>query len=803
MAFRKSYTNYGTEAYPRPHDDIDPKVKMQPKWMLDWCKYIFGYGARSEFNSPYSRYDLIERNREYADGRQDPEQYLSRFYDEVSSRTGHPVGETDNQIGNNSFGGQSQLREGYLNVKKDILQVFPKYLSWLLGKYASLDHDVTAEARDLKSGAERQNMKWDRWYESTQRDFLDSFYASFSDQEAPKPDFIPETIEELELFESMGGFKLKYETALETIIGHSFDISNLDNTIKRKLIYDFICCNMAASQDYFDISDKKVKLRYLDIANLIIPWDVEDEYQNPEFYGYVRLYKASELRMHGFAEEKIRTFARQVAGYYGNHSWNYVERYESSQQGVHDNYAYNDYLIPVLECEWESVDTFYDTYRMNKEGQRLIHEENFEVGQERYDNDKFQNRKDRRIDKTNIKNRYQCKWVIDSDEIFSYGRTQDTIRKNNNVRSSIHVFRLQGSSMVERCKETLDQIQILWLKFQNAVAIAAPPGIAIEYDALTNISTGQGNQMFHPLQVLKIKSQTGNLIYKLTPMGFGLNPQSRSNAGKPFEELQGGMRGALAEFAEAFQTQISVIQQNTGINSVADASNPDPQQSVSGSEMAIAATNYVLRPLYNGYMDIKKHAAENMTNRIQMLVGDDPEVYKAYYPVLGKDLQTLKIAGKMAACDMGIHMEARPTEKMKADISEQIKIGMQVGKNGNASLNSSQGIMLLNMLENGTSLKLAYSMLSYYEKKSEEQRAQRESENIKQQGEEKRLNDQAKAQLDQAMESHKSKLKQDEIRVKEEETRKTNLAKHIQEMERLAQVEKLRISDNSGINQSI
>ena len=125
---RKLFGHYGTGIFPRPNDDIDPKNKDE-KWHLEWCRYIFGYGSREDNNTPYSRYDIIEENRAFADARQDPDQYLKRFHDDIWNRTGNPISQVDSGSGDTSLQGRSQRRAGYMNVKKDILPIFPKYLS--------------------------------------------------------------------------------------------------------------------------------------------------------------------------------------------------------------------------------------------------------------------------------------------------------------------------------------------------------------------------------------------------------------------------------------------------------------------------------------------------------------------------------------------------------------------------------------------------------------------------------------------------------------------------------------------------
>ncbi len=792
------FSHYSTGIFPRPADDIDPKNKNEA-WHMAWCQYILGYGSRESNLTPYSRQDYIRMLRSYAEGSQDPDQYYKRFYDE-SSLDSIPNSQTDYD-NDSSYQSRRNRREAFMNVNWQILPVFPKYLQLLLGKFSSMEHDITAEAIDLKSGEERENQKWDTWFETSQREFLEQFYASIGSEPQTSISFTPNNIEELELFDSMGGFKLKHEIAIEEIIEHSFNISNWSETVKRKMIEDLINVGICACKDYLDVRTKTVKTLYLDIERLIIPYKTEDEYDNPEFWGYMRLYRAAELRLRGIPEEQIRAYSKNVANHFGNNSWDEVERYQQKNPHLR---AYDDFHIPVMECEWDSVDTYYDQTRINSKGEQVIKEEFYDVGAKKFDNKIYQSRNKRSINRTDVKVKYKCNWIVDSNHIFGYGKVYDTQRTDGEVKSSVHAYRLAGKSILERCIVNLDNIQINWLKLQNAIAIAAPPGIAIEYDALTNISTGNGRDTFHPLDILRIRSQQGHILYKLTTMGTGTMLEGRGNAGRPIQELQGGFGAALNDALQAFQMDINMIQQNTGISSVADASNPDPTQPVAGSEMAIVATNNALRMIYNGYIGIKQSVAEVMAYKIQLLIQNDRSVYEKYFPIIGRTkLKTLSIADEMAASDYGIKIEARPTEEMKADIKEQIKIAMASGKNGIPLLKSSQGMMLMGMIESGTPLKLISSFLSYYENKEAENQEKIRQANIQEQGEQKRQSDAEAAQM--KLEEMQRKL-QGEIQleqIKGEEDRKTEDVKHRNKMEEIVATEEIRLSAQQNVPESI
>jgi hypothetical protein len=104
---------------------------------------------------------------------------------------------------------------------------------------------------------------------------------------------------------------------------------------------------------------------------------------------------------------------------------------------------------------------------------------------------------------------------------------------------------------------------------------------------------------------------------------------------RPIQELTGGIGPQLQEFITLFDLNLNFIRQLTGINEIADATTPDPNQSVGGAEMALAATNNALKPIYAGYIRLKELVARACAIRMQLLVRHDKKAYEGYIPVVG------------------------------------------------------------------------------------------------------------------------------------------------------------------------
>jgi hypothetical protein len=143
----------------------------------------------------------------------------------------------------------------------------------------------------------------------------------------------------------------------------------------------------------------------------------------------------------------------------------------------------------------------------------------------------------------------------------------------------------------------------------------------------------------------------------------------------------------LEEFVRLIDLNIGLIRDLTGINQIADASTPNPEQSVGGSELAVAATNNALRPIYSGYIRLKEFTARKCALRVQLLVKHDKKAYEGYMPVVGRvGVKMLSIGADSIDANYFIKLEARPTEAMKQEIRKAAIAAMQPSRDGHSAI---------------------------------------------------------------------------------------------------------------------
>jgi len=230
-----------------------------------------------------------------------------------------------------------------------------------------------------------------------------------------------------------------------------------------------------------------------------------------------------------------------------------------------------------------------------------------------------------------------------------------------------------------------------------------------------------------PLELLKMRKQNGDLIYKATTHKGQLNIPGGY---RPIQELQGGIGSQLDEFIKIFDLYINFIREVTGINQIADASTPNPEQSVGGSEMAIAATNNALRPIYSAYVTTKERVAKNACLRMQLLIKHNKKALEGYVPIVGRTgVQILSVGADVIDANYYIKYEAKPTEKRKETIRAAAIAAMQPDKDGTKSIELPDFLLIERMLENGN-LKYAEAFLNYRSKKNKEKQLQLQRENM-------------------------------------------------------------------------
>jgi hypothetical protein len=589
----------------------------------------------------------------------------------------------------------------------------PKFKHVIRGIFEEQDHSIVATAVDPNSINDKKKIILQKWFKARYKDAINRVRQMNGAE--PLDEWLPESVQELELYQTMGGLRLSKEMEIEQAISYSLYISDWSE-IKRKMIDDFTDINCAGVKDYTDPYTKKAKIRYVDPINLVIQYSRHWDHRNSEYAGEVIRESISNIRKNtDIDEDELRQLAQFYNGRAGNaniSSWGLDDLRVT--EGV---WKYDDFQIEIMDAEWFSVNSKFRTTRKNERGEEWTYDDEW---------GKYQDKSNRKTEVSKYKTVYRCKWVVGTDWVYDFGIQYDIPRPGKKeVELSYKFYKLPGRSIVSVSVPNLDQIQLTWLKLQNALAMSANAGIAVEYTSLQNMKLG--GEKFEPLDILSLRRDTGDLFYKLTTHTGRMNVPGGF---RPIQELQGGIGNQLQEFVTLFDLNMNFIRDLTGINQIADASSPDPNQSVGGSELAIAATSKALKPIYSGYIRLKELVARSCSIRIQNIVRNDPESYNVYVPVVGAaGVKLLEYDAENIDVDYHIKIQARPTEKRKEVILQAAMAAMQPDREGYVGIEYPEFLMVERFLEDGN-LKYAEYFLGYRSQKNKERQVKLQRENM-------------------------------------------------------------------------
>lgn len=263
--------SYANNRFGYPDDDLPAEMKNE-KWYLQYAKAFYASFMNNNTELSSDVYDDILLGRQYGAGRQSSDQYK------------------DILIGKKEIADAS--RKAWMNVNfKDIISVAPKFRRIIVGIFESQDHEIVCSAINEAANDEREEMKWQAWVKKQEGDFLKSVDA-YTGVKGNESEYEPASLEELELYASMGGFKLRTEVALEgalTFVDYESDWK----MIKQKIIGDAIDCGIMMVKDYTDIPTKRVLKRYVDPYNSFYTMDENNQVSK---FAEIRYYTMANIR---------------------------------------------------------------------------------------------------------------------------------------------------------------------------------------------------------------------------------------------------------------------------------------------------------------------------------------------------------------------------------------------------------------------------------------------------------------------------------------------------------------------------
>lgn len=723
-----------------PSDFIDPSLKKEKKYNLQYCKAGYDEHVKNvQLITSTRRSDFVE-NRLYAEGNQSNLKYKKpfTFKDETGKKP-----------------------YSFVDLDYTPVSILPGYRDIVISYLEKLEYDIDFAAIDPISDNTRNQEVYKIWADKMLSNIFQREQIQGQLTENPE-EVYPETKEELEIFKNTS-FKLKWEMAMKGIVDLDFYENNWPE-IRRKIYEDLFDNGLAGCREFTTKEGRHV-IRWSDVVNLYIRQTNDKECKNSNAIGEVIEMTLSDFVTQSegqFTEQEYMQIARSTNPQGGSTFYDYVDTSAIQNGGWLDWYTgkFGSQRVKIFDLTWFSFDRTYYEEKTNQAGVKMIYPKPFgykikdydytsemqpdgkmkyfrkeiggatppaEMSQNEWMNEVKQPKStDRKVTFKSKKMVYGGKWVVGTDFIYDYGLQYDLPRdpmpNGKETNLPFHIYRLTNKSIVERCKPFLDSFMLAWMRIQNAKARARPKGIKIELDALENMTIG--GKEFTPLQALAVYDQTGNIIYKGTGQ-FG-----EASRHSPVEEMQGGMGAEYAELINDLNFNIKMVQEVTGFNAIFLSSSPDPDQPVKTAQMAVQATNNALYPLQQALKNIHIRAVKSTMCRFQImskynkLKGFEHAISEPMRKIIEFDGDLLTHPDGISPINMGIKVITRPTEEQRANIERAAVEAMKtIDPSGEGAITYPDYLFIMRILDGGNS-RYAEAVLGHRIQKRKKERQQ-------------------------------------------------------------------------------
>lgn len=638
--------------------------------------------------------------------------------------------------------GSDSQDKSWVNINWEIPSIGMKYRNIMVNKIMARDFNIVCTPVDPL--AIDQTAKW---YSDLKAKVMMTKIASKINPELlqtstlAKRDGDPENMEDFNMRNQLG-IPTKLSMDAELGIRVVFGQNNIEAE-RRMAVEDYVDWGVGLYKDWIDENDK-VCFRRVDGMKFISSWCHRKDFKDMVYGGELILMTLSDLAPY-FSREVLKVIAENNVGKNGNPK---VVPYNFGQSEC------NKFQVWVLDGEWLSYNTEYYKRSYTTLG-------NYRFGKKRPDKRdgnatiEVNGRMKPKFAKDDLQVVYKGKWVVDTEYVFDYGLATDQKRKKSSFKKtglSYHAYapdfnKMTAVGIVGRMKPFIDKYCNVYFKIQNFLNRWIPYIISIDIAALENIPLGKGGKKLTPMEVLDMLVQTQILVTRKKSAVTGLPEQN-----KPVEVLPTAMAQEITVLTQELQNTLQGIRDVTGINEVVDGTGPADRTNVMAQQQAQQGSNNAINHFVKGESELLTDLAESLLLRLQRVLKRKP--VSGYVHSLGSNfVKFVQVSPDLPLYEYGIFLEDKPETELKQALIQQLAI-----KDQNGMIQPEDYFMIMNM----TNLKEIELKLAYSSKRRLEAQQQAQQANNAQQA-------QVNAQATKEMEA----AKQDTIRIKGEEDRKT------------------------------
>jgi hypothetical protein len=546
----------------------------------------------------------------------------------------------------------------YLNLDWKPVPILSKFSNIVANGITQKQYDITSYSQDPESLKKRteyaDNVRFDA-NTIKQRKIAGSLSGmSFARSPVPTEE-LPGNAEEMDLH-----MQLKYKPAIEIAEEEAINTilaTNEFDLTRARVNQDLVNIGIGITKTSFNPAEGIV-VKYVDPAYCVWSYTEDPNFDDIYYVGEVKSITIPELKKEfpHISDEELERIQKSP----GNRRL--IRGFE--------NYDYN--TVQVMYFEYK---TYTDqVFKIKKT------ENGLEKAIEKTDafnppaNDNFD-----RVSRS-IEVLYEGAKVVGSDMMLKWEMSEnmtrpmaDTTRVEMSYSMAApRMYKGVIQSLISKCIGFADVIQLTHLKIQQVLSRMVPDGIFLDMDGLAEVDLGNGTN-YNPAEALNMYFQTGSVV------GRSLTQEGDMNRGKvPIQELSSSSGiGKIQALITAYNYNMQMIRDVTGLNEARDGGMPDANALVGLQKMAANASNTATKHIQDASIYLALSTCENISLKIADVLNFPLAKNSLMNSISTFNVETLKEIEKLNLHDFGIFLEMEPDDEERAELQKNIQISLQ------------------------------------------------------------------------------------------------------------------------------
>ena len=590
----------------------------------------------------------------------------------------------------------------YLNLDWKPVPILSKFSNIVANGITQKQYDITSYAQDPQSLKKRtdyaENLLFDMLTQET-RAIAGELTGADLSRTGMQDSELPESMEERDLHMQLAykpSIEIAEEEAINTVLA-----TNEYHLTKSRVNQDLVNIGIGITKTSFNPAEGIV-VDYVDPAYCVWSYTEDPNFDDIYYVGEVKSISIPELK--------------KEFPFISNEELKKIQKFPGNQRMIRGFENYDNNTVQILYFEYK---TYSDqVFKIKKTDNGL------EKAIEKTDmfnpppNDNFE-----RVARS-IEVLYEGAKVIGTDIMLKWEMSENMTRPladTTRVEMSYSIcaprmYKGVIQSLISKCIGFADVIQLTHLKIQQVLSRMVPDGVFLDVDGLAEVDLGNGTN-YNPQEALNMYFQTGSVV------GRSMTQEGDLNRGKvPIQELSSSSGiSKIQSLITAYNYNMQMIRDVTGLNEARDGSMPDANALVGLQKMAANTSNTATKHIQDASIQLTLSTCENISLKIADVLNFPLTKNSLMNSVSTFNVETLREIENLNLHDFGIFLEMEPDDEEKAELQKNIQIALQTKE---IDIEDSIDI---NQIKN---IKLANEMLKLKRKKKKEREQALVQQNI-------------------------------------------------------------------------